>query len=417
MNVSFFIARRYLFSKKSHNAINVISFISVIGICIATMAIVCVLSVFNGFAGIVENQFSSFDPDLKITAAKGKVFDYNTEIFNKALQTKGIDFISESLEENALIKYDERQVPILVRGVSEDFKLIADIDKLIIDGEFKLSEDSVDYTILGSDLAIALSVRAGFINPVEIYAPKRDVSINTTNPTNAFSTDYLYISGVYSLNQQGHDNLIAIIPIEAARELFRYENEVSSVSIKVKPDASIKEVKAEIKRILGNDFLVEDRYEQQKESFRMIQIEKWVTFLILAFILLIAVFNVVGSLSMLIVEKKEDITSLLNMGASNRLISRIFLYEGWMITFSGIISGIVIGLTICLLQQHFGFIKLSNTPGTYIIDAYPVIVKFWDIVTVFVVVSIFSLLTILYPIRNLRKNLNTKTNNIINNKT
>lgn len=419
MNVSFFIARRYLFSKKSHNAINVISFISVIGICIATMAMVCVLSVFNGFAGIVENQFSSFDPDLKITAAKGKVFDYNTEIFNKALQTKGIDFISESLEENALIKYDERQVPILVRGVSEDFKLIADIDKLIIDGEFKLSEDSVNYAILSSDLAITLGVRANFVNPVEIYAPKRDVTVNLANPTNAFSSDYLYIGGVYSysLNPQWNENSAAIIPIEVARELFRYENEVSSISIKVKPDASIKEVKAEIKRILGNDFLVEDRYEQQRESFRIIQIEKWVTFLILAFILLIAVFNVVGSLSMLIVEKKEDITSLQNMGASNRLISRIFLYEGWMVTFSGIILGIVIGLTICLLQQHFGFIKLSDTPGTYIIDAYPVIVKFWDIVTVFVVVSIFSLLTILYPIRNLRKNLNTKTNNIINNKT
>lgn len=413
MNVSFFIARRYLFSKKSHNAINVISIISVIGICIATMAMVCVLSVFNGFAGIIENQFNSFDPDLKITPAKGKVFDYNTETFNKALQTKGIDFISESLEENALIKYDERQVPILVKGVSEDFKLITDIDNLIIDGEFKLSEDGVNYAILGSDLAITLSVRAGFVNPVEIYAPKRDVSVNLANPTNAFSFDYLYIAGVYSLNQQGHDNLVAIIPIEVARELFRYENEVSSISIKLKPSASVKDVKAELKRILGNDFLVEDRYEQQKESFRMIQIEKWVTFLILAFILLIAVFNVVGSLSMLIVEKKEDIVSLQNMGASNRLITRIFLYEGWMITFIGIISGIVIGLTICLLQQHYGFIKLGAS-GTYIIDAYPVIVKFWDIITVFVVVSIFSLLTILYPIRNLRKNLNTKTNNIIN---
>ena len=199
---------------------------------------------------------------------------------------------------------------------------------------------------------------------------------------------------------------MAIMPISKVRELLNYTNEVTSIDVKLEPGASLNKVKRQIKSILGEDFLVEDRYEQQRESYRMLQVEKWVTFLILAFILLIAVFNVVGSLSMLIVEKRDDINSLRNMGASNSLISSIFLNEGWLITFSGIIAGIVIGLILCLLQQHFGFIRLSDIPGAYIIDAYPVIVKFTDIIVIFAVVSVIGLLTVLYPVNNLRKKLN-----------
>lgn len=407
MNLSLFIARRYLFSKKSHNAINVISLISVCGIAIATMAMVCVLSVFNGFGGIVEGMFSAFDPDLKITPKVGKVFDYHTPEFDKALRVEGIQMVSESLEENALYKFDDRQVPVLVKGVSEEFKLMSDMDKLIVDGRFRLTEDVVSYTTLGAGLSMTLGARPGFVNAIEIYAPRRDVNVNLANPSAAFTREDIQIGGVFSLNQPDVDDQMAIIPIGLARELFRYDNEVSSLDIKLQPGASVKKVKSEMEKILGNDFLVENRFEQQIESFRMLQIEKWVTFLILAFILLIAVFNVVGSLSMLIVEKTIDIKSLKNMGASNNLISRIFLYEGWLIAFFGIVSGIVVGLTLCLLQQHFGLLRLSNVPGAYVVDAYPVIVRFWDIVTVFVVVSIISLLTVFYPINNLKKNLNT----------
>ena len=407
MNLSLFIARRYLFSKKSHNAINVISLISVCGIAIATMAMVCVLSVFNGFGGIVEGMFSAFDPDLKITPKVGKVFDYHTPEFDKALRVEGIQMVSESLEENALYKFDDRQVPVLVKGVSEEFKLMSDMDKLIVDGRFRLTEDVVSYTTLGAGLSMTLGARPGFVNAIEIYAPRRDVNVNLANPSAAFTREDIQIGGVFSLNQPDVDDQMAIIPIGLARELFRYDNEVSSLDIKLQPGASVKKVKSEMEKILGNDFLVENRFEQQIESFRMLQIEKWVTFLILAFILLIAVFNVVGSLSMLIVEKTIDIKSLKNMGASNNLISRIFLYEGWLIAFFGIVSGIVVGMTLCLLQQHFGLLRLSNVPGAYVVDAYPVIVRFWDIVTVFVVVSIISLLTVFYPINNLKKNLNT----------
>ncbi|SFK32567.1 FtsX-like permease family protein [Proteiniphilum acetatigenes] len=405
MNVSFFIARRYLFSKKSHNVVNVISAISVCGIAVATAAIVCVLSIFNGFGGIVEGTFNAFDPDLKITVKEGKVFDYHTPEFEKALQVNGIQIISESLEENALFMFGESQVPVLMKGVSEEFKLMTDMEKLLLEGSFNLREDVVDYTTLGSGLAMTLGARPGFINPIEIYAPKRDVRVNLANPAAAFTRAYIQIGGVFSLNSPEYDEQMAIIPIQLARDLFEYENQVTSLDIKLDPNVSVNRVKREIERILGDNFLVEDRYQQQKESYRMMQIEKWVTFLIMVFVLLIAVFNLVGSLSMLIVEKRDDIKSLQNMGASEQLISRIFLYEGWLISFIGIISGIITGLSLCLLQQHFGLLQLSDTPGAYIIDAYPVIVKMTDVVIAFAVVSLISLLTVLYPVNNLRKKL------------
>lgn len=405
MNVSFFIARRYLFSKKSHNVVNVISAISVCGIAVATAAIVCVLSIFNGFGGIVEGTFNAFDPDLKITVKEGKVFDYHTPEFGKALQINGIQIISESLEENALFMFGESQVPVLMKGVSEEFKLMTDMEKLLLEGSFNLREDVVDYTTLGSGLAMTLGARPGFINPIEIYAPKRDVRVNLANPAAAFTRAYIQIGGVFSLNSPEYDEQMAIVPIQLARDLFGYENQVTSLDIKLEPNVSVNRVKREIERILGDDFLVEDRYQQQKESYRMMQIEKWVTFLIMVFVLLIAVFNLVGSLSMLIVEKRDDIKSLQNMGASEQLISRIFLYEGWLISFIGIISGIITGLALCLLQQYFGLLQLSDTPGAYIIDAYPVIVKMTDVVIAFAVVSLISLLTVLYPVNNLRKKL------------
>ncbi|MGI6521794.1 MAG: FtsX-like permease family protein [Fermentimonas sp.] len=410
MNVSLFIARRYLFSKKSHNAINVISMISVCGIAIATMAMVCVLSVFNGFGGIVEGMFNAFDPDLKISVKEGKVFDWHTPEFEKALGVSGVQMVSESLEENALFVFDDNQSPVLMKGVSEEFRLMTDMDKLVIDGSFRLREDVVDYATLGSGVAVTLGARPGFINAIEVYAPKRDERVNLANPAAAFNRGYLQIGGVFTLNSPDYDDQMVIVPITLARELFHYTNEVTSLDIKLAPNASVKRVKREMQEALGDAFLVEDRFEQQKESYRMLQIEKWVTFLILSFILLIAVFNVVGSLSMLIVEKKEDIRSLQHMGASNDLVSRIFLYEGWLITFIGIVAGIVLGLVLCLLQQHFGILRLSDVPGAYIIDAYPVIVKFSDILVVFVSVSLISMLTVLYPVNNLRKKLNVNSN-------
>lgn len=407
MNLSLFIAKRYLFSKKSHNAINIISLISVCGIAIATMAMVCVLSVFNGFGGIVEGMFSAFDPDLKITPKAGKVFNYDNDTFKQVLSNPSIQMFSESLEENAIYEFGDNQVPVIVKGVSQEFQIMSDMDKLMLDGNFKLSEDVVDYTVLGAGLAMSLGARSGFMDPIKIYAPKRDVRVNLANPGAAFTDVNVMIGGIFSLNQPEIDEQMAIVPINLARELFRYDSEVTSLDINIIPNASVKKVKDQIQSIIGDDYVVQNRYEQQIQSFRMLQIEKWVTFLILAFILLIAAFNLVGSLSMLIVEKENDINSLRNMGANNSLIANIFLFEGWLIAFWGIISGIIIGLVLCLLQQNFGLLRLgSDVSGVYIVDAYPVIVRLWDVGIVFVVVSLISIFTVFYPINNLKKKLN-----------
>lgn len=405
MNLSLFIARRYLFSKKSHNAINVISFISVCGITVATMAMITALSVFNGFSDLVEITFSAFDPELKISAVKGKVFNYNSPTFQEALNNNNIEYISESLEDNVLFRFNNRQVPVILRGVSEDFKYLTQMDKLIIDGKFRLREDVVDYATVGSGLAYTLGVRPGFVSPIDIFVPKRDVQVNLANPSSSFSQVSVQVGGVFNLNQPQFDEQMALVPIELARTLLRYENEVSSLDIKLKEGASVQRVKKEILNNIGKEYLVEDRFEQQRDSYKMLQIEKWVTFFILSFILVIAAFNVVGPLSILIIEKKNDISILKSMGAENNTIARVFLYEGWLISLTGVIVGVVLGVTISLLQQQFGLLKLGGTPGAYLIDAYPVIVKLSDIILTFIVVCIICMSTIIYPIRNLKRQL------------
>ena len=388
-----------------------ISLVSVCGIAVATMAMVTALSVFNGFGKLVETTFSAFDPELKITAVKGKVFDYHTAEFTMALQNPDIDFISESLEDNVLLRFNNRQVPVILKGVSEDFKYMTQMDKLIIDGSFKLREDVVDYVTLGSGLAYTLGVRPGYVDPVEIFVPKRDVQVNLTNPAAAFSQGNAQAGGVFNLNQPQFDEQMAIVPIELARVLFRYQNEVSSLDIKLKEGASAQKVSKSIAQIIGSDYLVEDRFEQQKESYRMLQIEKWVTFFILSFILIIAAFNVVGPLSILIIEKRNDIKILKSMGAADETIARIFLFEGWLISFSGIIIGIILGVAISFLQQHFGILKLGGTPGAYLVDAYPVIVKTTDVLLTFLIVCAICMSTIIYPIHNLKKQLAVKAFN------
>ena len=400
-----------MFSKKSHNAINVISLVSVCGIAVATMAMITALSVFNGFGNLVETTFSAFDPELKITTVKGKVFDYQTDDFDKALQNSDIDFISESLEDNVSFRFNDRQVPVILKGVSEDFKYLTQIDKLIIDGSFRLREDVVDYATLGSGLAYTLGVRPGYVDPIDIFVPKRNVKVNLANPSAAFAQSNVQIGGVFNLNQPQFDEQMAIVPIELARVLFRYNNEVTSLDIKLKVGASAQKVGQKIAQLIGDDYLVEDRFEQQKESYRMLQIEKWVTFFILSFILIIAAFNIVGPLSILIIEKKNDIKILKSMGASDDVIAKIFLFEGWLISFSGIIIGVILGVAISVLQQHFGLLKLGGTPGAYLVDAYPVIVKFTDVLLTFGVVCIICILAIIYPINNLKKQLALKAFN------
>ncbi|WP_353121223.1 ABC transporter permease [Dysgonomonas capnocytophagoides] len=405
MNLSFYIAKRYLFSKKSHNAINIISMISVCGIAIATMAMVCTLSIFNGFTKLVSDSFSIMDPDLQIIPAKGKVFDASSAVFQKIKNLPEVAVASETVEDNALVKYGERQDPVLIKGVSDQFKEMVDTKRLVTSGEFSLREGDVDFCVAGIGVAINLGLRTDNITPIEIYSPKRDVKIQLANPANAFTTAYTYPAGVFALNQAKYDDQIILVSLDLARELFRYNNEVTSLDIKLKENVSAKDAESKIQKQLGDNFIVKNRFEQQADSFRMVNIEKWVTFLILSFILIIAVFNVVSSLSMLILDKSADIDILRNMGAENNLITRIFKIEGWLISMSGAIAGIVIGLVLCLIQQHFGILKLGQTPGAFIVDSYPVEVIFTDILFVFITVSIIGGLIVLYPVNNLKKRL------------
>lgn len=379
--------------------------ISVCGIAIATMAMVCTLSIFNGFTKLVSDSFSIMDPDLQIIPAKGKVFDASSAVFQKIKNLPEVAVASETVEDNALVKYGERQDPVLIKGVSDQFKEMVDTKRLVTSGEFSLREGDVDFCVAGIGVAINLGLRTDNITPIEIYSPKRDVKIQLANPANAFTTAYTYPAGVFALNQAKYDDQIILVSLDLARELFRYNNEVTSLDIKLKENVSSNDAESKIQKQLGDNFIVKNRFEQQADSFRMVNIEKWVTFLILSFILIIAVFNVVSSLSMLILDKSADIDILRNMGAENNLITRIFKIEGWLISMSGAIAGIVIGLVLCLIQQHFGILKLGQTPGAFIVDSYPVEVIFTDILFVFITVSIIGGLIVLYPVNNLKKRL------------
>ena len=403
MNLPFYIARRYLFSKKSHNAINIISMICVCGVVVATIALVCALSVYNGFNDLVAGMFSSFDPELKITPRTGKVFDPTTSDMQKIRELPDIAFFSETLQDNALIRYHDRQDVAVVKGVDDAYQHLTMMDSALIDGNFTLQDEVADYALLGVGLSSKLGARPGFASPLELYVPKRDVKVNLSNPSSSFNWKYAYTGGVFMINQQVYDEGYMIVPLSLARELFHYGKEVSAIELKLTEKADLSSVKKQIKSILGNEFIIRDRFEQQEASFKMMQIEKWMTFLILCFILAIALFNVVGSLSMLMIEKQDDVRTLRNMGASDSLIRRIFLFEGWMISGFGALIGIVIGLVLCLLQQSFGLIKLGQTAGAFIIDAYPVRVIFTDILVAFVTVAAIGFMAAWYPVHYLGK--------------
>lgn len=403
MNLPFYIARRYLFSKKSHNAINIISMVCVCGVVVATIAVVCALSVYNGFNDLVAGMFSSFDPELKISPRTGKVFDPTTAEFQKVKQLPDIAWFGEVLQDNALVRYHDRQDIAVIKGVDENFSHLTLIDSILIDGSFILKDEVADYATLGVGLSAKLGAKPGFASPLEIYVPKRDEKVNLSNPASSFNQEYAYIGGVFLINQQVYDEGYMILPISLVRQLLKYDKEVSSIELKLADGVDISSAKKQIKVLLGDRFIVQDRYEQQEASFKMMQVEKWMTFLILSFILAIALFNVVGSLSMLMIEKKDDVRTLQNMGADDKLVRRIFLFEGWMISGFGAVIGIVIGLVLCLLQQHFGFIKLGQTAGAFVIDAYPVRVVFTDLLVAFITVAAIGLMATWYPIHYLGK--------------
>ncbi|GHU82660.1 membrane protein [Bacteroidia bacterium] len=400
MKVAFYIARRYLFSKKSHNAINIISLVSVCGVVVVTAALVCALSVMNGFNQIVFSMFSGLDPELKITPAMGKVFDPSSDEMQKVRQLPGVADICEVLQDNALVRYKDRQDICVIKGVDDNYNQLTTIDSILIDGIFTLNDEVTDYATLGIGLAVSLGVNAHFISPLEIYAPKRDEKVNLANPSTSFNLQYAYINAVFQTNQQAYDDGFLIVPLSLTRTLFNYETEVSALELKLADDANPEAVKKQIKKLLGGDYKVSDRFEQQDVAYKMMQSEKWMIFLILCFMLAIALFNMVGSLSMLMIEKQNDVRTLRNMGANNSLIRRIFLFEGWMISGFGAFLGVLVGMVLCLLQQNLGLIKMG-TAGSFVIDNYPVLVASTDIIIILATVLLIGFLSAWYPVYRL----------------
>lgn len=400
---AFRIAQRYLFSKKSHNAINVISAISAIGVAIGTMALVCVLSVFNGFESLIAQMFSAFDPDLKITLTEGKTFDLGTKPMSELRNMKSVVYFTEVVEENALLRFKDKQMPATVKGVSADFAKMTGVKHIMYDGQFQLYDGAFERAVPGVGVANILGLGAHFIDPILIYAPKRNERVNLLRPENSFNNAAAFVSGIFQVKQQLYDDSYVLISINLARQLFEYDStKVSSLELKIADNADKIQVQKQIQKLLGSKYQVKNRYEQQENFFKIMKIEKWITYLILSFILLIASFNIIGSLSMLIIDKKEDIETLRNLGADNQLIRQIFLFEGWMIAVVGAFIGIVLGNVLCLLQEYYGVLKLGNE---YVVDAYPVLTNWFDSVLILVTVLLMGFLAAAYPVRYIKNKM------------
>ena len=399
------IALRYLFSKKGHNAINIVSGISAVAVAVVTAAMICVLSVMNGFGTLVEHMFSEFDPVLLVVPAEGQTLRTDAEPILSLYAREDIEAISMQLEQTALVRYKEHQLPARVMGVDSLFTATAHIDSIITDGFYSVWDGAFERAVLGRGLAAQLGMNAHFTGALHLYAPERIGRINMLRPDQSLRHEHAFIAGTFAVNQIEYDDQLMLVSLPMAQRLFGYD-EYTATALRLQPKivnqtkSSINRqssiVKSSIEKDLGEGFRVLDRYEQQADFFRILRIEKWLTILLLVFILIIASFNVIGSLSMLIIDKREDIRILSHMGADEAMIRRIFLFEGWLISSLGTLSGLVLGVLICLGQQHYGWLKLG-TGSEYIISAYPVQVQIPDIALVAAIVLVLGFVAAWYP--------------------
>ncbi len=407
MNFPFYIARRYLFSKKSHHTINIISGISVCGVALATMALICTMSVFNGFQDMVASLFTAFDPQLKIVPSEGKHLQHNDPNLLELRKDSRIKVFTETLEDNALLSYGGRQAIVTLKGVEKNFEELTDIDDLLYgEGRFELGDDLLKYGILGIHLTRTMGVGANFEDPMVVFAPKKGERINMGNPAASFNQDEFLSPGVvFAVMQDKYDSNYVLVSLDFAQKLFGAPGEMTALELRCKDGINVNTVKRDLQKKLGQDYKVMDQYEQQADVFRIMEIEKLLSYLFLTFILMVACFNIIGSLSMLIIDKKADVQTLRNLGASDDQICKIFLFEGRMISTIGAVLGLVVGLLLCWGQMKFGWLKLGPESGSFIIDSYPVSVHFWDIVIVFVTVVLVGYLSVWYPVRYLSKRL------------
>lgn len=407
-NFPFYIARRYLFSKKSTNVINIISAISVTGVAVTTMALVIVMSVFNGFHDLVASFFTSFDPQISVVPAKGKAVAADDPLLTQMKQLPQVQVSTECVEELALAMYGDKQAMVTIKGVESNFDSLTNIrDILYGDGDFTLQAANLQYGIPGIRLAQTLGIGAcwdGFLN---IYAPKREGQmVDVTNPSDGFVSDSILSAGVvFAVNQSKYDKDHILTSIGFARRIFDRQGMVTSLEFRLKPGSDLNAVKAEMQKIGGDKYRVLDRFEQQADTFKIMQIEKVLAYIFLTFILVVACFNIIGSLSMLIIDKKQDVATLRSLGANDKLITRIFLFEGRMISAIGAAIGIIIGLLLCWLQQTYGLVAMGSTSGAFVINAYPVSVHYDDVLIIFITVIAVGWLATWYPVRYMSKRL------------
>lgn len=407
MKLSLFIAKRYLFAKKSRNAINVISAISVAGVMVGTMALITILSVFNGLEEMVKGIFSTSDPEIKISPLKGKVFTPDSLMLKRLAAIEGVEVYAETLEENALLKYDEQQFIATVKGVSLNYTDVTDLDTAMWDGDFILqAENGRPYAVAGLGVVNHLGIRLNFVSPLAIYIPDRKARISA-NPGNEFTRKFIYLSGIFAVEQE-FDSKYVFLPLDFARELLDYTTEISSVEVKMRAGADAGKTQKAIREVMGDEFLVQNRYEQQEMFYKVMKAERLAIYVILTFILIIASFNIIGSLTMLIIEKERDIDILKSLGADNRLIKRIFIYEGWMISIIGTVLGLVLGFLLGAAQQHFGIVKLAGE--SLLIDAYPVKLQLIDFFVVAATVITIGYGAAWYPVSYLSRRYLNKDN-------
>ncbi|MBR3660199.1 MAG: ABC transporter permease [Bacteroidaceae bacterium] len=395
MNFPFYIARRYLFAKKSHNVINLISAISVAGIMLASFALICTLSVFNGFHQLVESLFRDFDPEIKVVSADRKFFSIGDELIQKAKDLDFIDVYTFTLEEQALISYKSKQQITMIKGVDESFHDLVGIENLLKGNGIFMLEDAVcHYGIMGVGLMNRMESGIKPSSPLKLYVPKKEGHINMSNPVTSFNYANIYSPGViFCVEQEKYDDNYVLISLDLAQELTDRQGEASALEIKTKEGTSIRKAIRQLQTLLGPGFEVQDRLHQQKDVFKVFKMEKFISYLFLTFILLIACFNIIGSLIMLMVEKQKDAGLLESMGAEQKTVERIFIINGVLISLIGAVSGLVLGIIAVLLQQKYGFISLG-TAGNFIVDAYPVSIKIEDIILVLVTVLVVSFLSV-----------------------
>ena len=407
MNFPFYIARRYLFSRKSTHVINIISAISVTGVTVATMALVVTLSVFNGFHDLVASLFTAFDPQLKVAPAKGKAVAADEPALEKIKALPQIQVATETVEDVALAVYGERQTMVTIKGVQDNFDSLTHVREILQgDGTYELQAADLSYGILGIREAERLGMGYSFKYPLRIFAPRRDGQLDMFNPEECFYADELYSPGVlFCVKQAKYDKNYILTNIHFARRLFDMQGMVSALELRLKPGSNFEAVKSEIKEIAGDRFTVKDRFEQQEDTFNIMKIEKLMAFSFLTFILVVACLNIIGSLSMLMIDKKKDVVTLRNLGASDRQIVQVFLFEGRLISLAGAVLGIVLGLLLCWLQQTFGLVGLGRSSGSFIIDSYPVSVHAEDILIIFITVLVSGFLAVWYPVKYFAKRL------------